>query len=60
MARGQVNAVDERTSRTVGEILRANVFTRFNALLGVLFVVTLTTGRFQDGAFFGLSACCRG
>ena len=54
MARGQVNAVDEHTSRTVGDILRANVFTRFNALLGVLFVVTLTTGRFQDGAFFGV------
>jgi cation-transporting ATPase E len=54
VARGQVNAADEHTSRTVGEILRANVFTRFNALLGVLFVVTLTTGRFQDGAFFGV------
>ena len=51
---GQVNAADDRTSRTVGEILRANVFTRFNALLGVLFAVTLTTGRLQDAAFFGV------
>ena len=54
MARGQVNAADEHTSRTVGQILRANVFTRFNALLGVLFVVTLATGRIQDAAFFGV------
>ena len=54
VSRGQVNAADDRTSRTVGEILRANVFTRFNALLGVLFAVTLTTGRIQDAAFFGV------
>jgi len=54
VARGQVNAADDRTSRTVGEILRSNVFTRFNALLGVLFAVTLTTGRLQDAAFFGV------
>jgi len=52
--RGQVNSADERTSRTVVEILRANVFTRFNALLGVLFAVTLATGRIQDAAFFGV------
>jgi len=54
VARGQVNAADERTSRTVVEILQANVFTRFNALLGVLFAVTLITGRVQDAAFFGV------
>jgi len=30
------------------------VFTRFNALLGALFVVTLVTGRIQDAAFFGV------
>lgn len=54
VALGQVNVADDRTSRTVVEILRANVFTRFNALLGVLFAVTLATGRFQDAAFFGV------
>ncbi len=54
VARGQVNRVDERTSRTVSEILRANVFTRFNALLSALAVVTLATGRYQDVAFFGV------
>ncbi|MEO5680473.1 MAG: HAD-IC family P-type ATPase [Acidimicrobiales bacterium] len=54
VARGQVNSADTRTSRTVGEILRANVFTRFNGLLTALVVVTLATGRYQDAAFFGV------
>ena len=42
-----------RTSRTVGEIVRANVLTRFNALLGGLFVTVLFVGPPQD-ALFGL------
>ncbi len=54
VAKGQVNRADERTSRTVGEIMRANVFTRFNALLTVLALFTIATGRFQDVAFFGV------
>ena len=36
IARGEVNRADERNSRTIGEIVRANVFTRFNALLGAI------------------------
>lgn len=54
VAKGQVNEADSRTSRTVGEILRANVFTRFNALLTVLVAVTISTGRFEDTAFYGV------
>ena len=54
MARGQVNRVETRTSRTVGEILRANVFTRFNALLSALALVTLATQRYEDVAFYGV------
>jgi len=54
VAGGQVNEADGRTSRTVGEILGANVFTRFNALLTVLVAVTIATGRFQDTAFYGV------
>ena len=42
-----------RTGRTVGDIVRANVFTRFNALLGGLFVAVLVVGPPQD-ALFGL------
>jgi cation-transporting ATPase E len=50
-ARGQTNAVDEHTSRTVGEIVRANVLTRFNAILGVLAIAVLATGRYADALF---------
>jgi cation-transporting P-type ATPase E len=53
IARGQVNRADERTSRTLGEIIRANVFTRFNAILGSMLVVILIVGPFQD-ALFGI------
>ena len=51
VAAGRTNAVDERTSRTVGEIVRANVVTPFNGLLATLFVLTLATGRWQNGLF---------
>jgi uncharacterized protein with PhoU and TrkA domain len=34
VARGQTNDTGERTSRKLSEIVRANVFTRFNAILG--------------------------
>jgi cation-transporting ATPase E len=54
VANGHVNTVDERTSRTVREIVRANVLTRFNAILGVLAVAILATGRFGDASFVGL------
>jgi cation-transporting ATPase E len=48
---GRGNAVADRPSRTVGEILRANVLTRFNAILGALFVVIVVVGPVQDGLF---------
>jgi cation-transporting P-type ATPase E len=51
VARGQANAGGQRTSRTLAEILRANVFTRFNAILGALLVAILTFGQPQDGLF---------
>ena len=53
VAAGQVNAGGERTSRTVGEILRANIITRFNLLLGILFVAIILVGQLQD-ALFGI------
>ncbi len=49
--RGAVNRLDERTSRSLGEIFRANVLTRFNAILGALFVLVMATGSFADGLF---------
>lgn len=48
VAAGQVNRAAERPSRTVGQILRANILTRFNALLGALLVVMLVVGPIQD------------
>ncbi|HZV50737.1 MAG TPA: HAD-IC family P-type ATPase [Candidatus Dormibacteraeota bacterium] len=42
-----------RSSRSWADILRANLLTRFNALLGGLLVVVLVIGPLQD-AFFGL------
>ncbi len=50
---GQVNRTAARPSRTVGQILRANILTRFNALLGALFAVIVVVGPLQD-ALFGL------
>src|SRR3954447_23829824 len=52
-AEGRVNAASEDTSRTVREILRSNILTRFNALLGSLLVVILIVGPVQD-ALFGI------
>ncbi|UGQ13874.1 HAD-IC family P-type ATPase [Yinghuangia sp. ASG 101] len=51
VARGEINDVPVRSSRSVGEIVRANVFTRFNAIIGVLFVIILVVGPIQDGLF---------
>src|SRR5260370_16153280 len=49
--RGLVNAGGERTSRSVAEILRANILTRFNLILGVLLAVILVAGQPQDALF---------
>jgi cation-transporting ATPase E len=50
---GLTNGGAERTSRSYAEIVRANVLTRFNAILGTMLVVILVVGRPQD-ALFGL------
>src|ERR1700758_1989413 len=52
-SRGLTNAGGERTSRSVAEILRANILTRFNLILGVLLAVILVVGQPQD-ALFGI------
>ncbi len=54
VAAGQVNDVPARSSRTVGEIVRANLFTRINAIIGVLFVMVLSVGPIQDALFGGV------
>ncbi|MFD5075562.1 HAD-IC family P-type ATPase [Streptomyces sp. NPDC058371] len=51
VARGEVNDVPVRSSRSLAEIVRANVFTRFNAIIGVLWVIMLFVAPFQDSLF---------
>ncbi|MFD8416422.1 HAD-IC family P-type ATPase [Streptomyces sp. NPDC059650] len=51
VARGAVNDVPVRSSRSTVDIIRANVFTRFNAIIGVLWVVMLIVAPFQDSLF---------
>lgn len=51
VAAGQVNVLPDRSGRTVGQIVRANVFTRINAILGVLFIIVMSTGSIINGAF---------
>ncbi|MDQ2627498.1 MAG: HAD-IC family P-type ATPase, partial [Actinomycetota bacterium] len=51
VADGQTNDIPVRAARSVHEIIRANVFTRINAILGVLFAIVLTTGSLINGLF---------
>ena len=50
-AEGKVNQTDDRPSRTVGEIIRANVFTRFNAVIAALMAIVLALGEWRDALF---------
>ncbi|TGD87444.1 cation-translocating P-type ATPase [Mycolicibacterium sp. CH28] len=51
VAEGKANDVPTRASRSVSEIVRANVFTRINAILGVLLIIVLSTGSLINGMF---------
>jgi len=51
VAEGKVNVSTDEASRTFGQIARANIFTRFNAILGVLLAVILVVGPVHDGLF---------
>ena len=48
---GRTNDLPARSGRTTGEIIRANVFTRINAILGILLAIVLTTGKLINAAF---------
>ena len=52
-SRGLAGDGGERTSRSIAEILRANLLTRFNFILGTLLAVILVAGQPQD-ALFGI------
>ncbi len=51
VADGKTNDVPTRAARSVSDIVRANVFTRINAILGVLVAIVLSTGSVINGAF---------
>ncbi|MFD9727194.1 HAD-IC family P-type ATPase [Streptomyces sp. NPDC059072] len=51
VARGDVNDVPVRSSRSTADIVRANVFTRFNAIIGVLWVIMFIVAPIQDTLF---------
>lgn len=48
---GHVNELPPTSGRSVWDIIRANVFTRINGILAVLFAVVLYTGSIVNGAF---------
>ena len=48
---GQVNTAPPTPGRTIAQILRANILTRFNAILGSLLLVVAFVGPIQDGLF---------
>lgn len=51
VAEGKGNAVPDRATRSIAAIVRANVFTRINAILGVLLIIVLATGSVINGLF---------
>ena len=51
IAEGKTNDVPGRASRSVSEIVRVNIFTRINAILGVLLLIVLATGSLINGLF---------
>ena len=54
IAAGQVNDLPTRSSRSVGQILRGNILTRFNALLLSLAAVVIVVDQHFINALFGL------
>jgi len=51
VAAGEVNAVKDRNARSLGDIVRANTLTYFNALIGTLWVLMLVSAPFIDSLF---------
>ncbi len=51
IAAGLINTTPAENGRTLGQILRANLLTRFNAILGGLLVVVAIVGPPQDALF---------
>ncbi|MFC5937996.1 HAD-IC family P-type ATPase [Corynebacterium choanae] len=48
---GHVNVAVRKTGRRTVDIIRSNVFTRINAILGVLLIIVIATGSLINAAF---------
>jgi cation-transporting P-type ATPase E len=48
---GKTNKVEDKSSRSLASIIRANVFNRFNAILGFLAIVVIVIGPIRDALF---------
>lgn len=51
IVRGEVNVSSKQTSRSILDIIRANVFTLFNAIIFAAMIVVLATGSLNDAVF---------
>lgn len=51
VSRGDVNITSKQTSRSLMDIVRANVFTLFNAIIFTAMIVVLATGSWKDAVF---------
>ncbi len=54
VADGRVNTQEQPGSRSIGDILRENVFTLFNGILTACFLAVVLLGDLRDGFFFGI------
>lgn len=53
-ADGRGNTQRQTSSRSIGDILRENIFTLFNGILTVCFIAVLLLGDVRDGFFYGV------
>jgi cation-transporting ATPase E len=51
IAEGKTNDIAQRATRSIPQIIRDNIFTRINAILGVLLAIVLITGSVINGLF---------
>ena len=51
MQRGQTNTVPEAPTRSVGQIVRANVFTPINLIVAILAGLVIAAGSPKDALF---------
>lgn len=54
VATGRTNHTTAHTERTVGQIMRANIFTPVNGIMVTLFVLIIAAGYWRDALFIGV------